>query len=329
MKLRPVIPVCLFLPAGALAAALVAGPLQYGNGLQDTRWTVDGSIFECRFAQPISGFGEALFYQRAGESLSFQLQANHNLMDYSPARVSLLSPPWRPSEQPENLGTISINKTGPLLALDSRRSQIMLHGLMEGRRPTISQKTFYDSQRFVQVYVSPSSFIDYYPEFLRCLGQMLTLNFDQISRSKVFFASGEDKIDQKDLPTLERVVYYLKHDPRVAAIYLDGHSDSAGRRYDSRQISKRRVEDVEKYFLDQGIDPNMITTRFHGDRYPVAPNKTAAGRAENRRVTIRLEMGADRTIPPQLIFQSRFPSAVSTTLSPASAATQPSRPAGG
>ncbi len=33
----------------------------------------------------------------------------------------------------------------------------------------------------------------------------------------------------------------------------------------------------------------MITTRYHGERYPVKPNNSAANRAANRRVTIRLE----------------------------------------
>lgn len=289
------------------AAPQLYKPLQYGSGLQDTRWSISGSIFECYFVQPIAGFGEARFYQRAGESLTFQLKARNNLMDYSKAEVSLVSPPWRPSEQPENLGSTSINRSGPLLSLDSRRANIFLHGLMEGRRPTISQKTFYDANRFVQVYVSPSGFATYYPEFLNCRNQLLTVNFDQIARSKVLFGVGEDKLDKRDLETLDRIIYYLRRDPRVKAVYLDGHSDNGGRRYDNRQISKRRVDNVEQYLLQKGIDPAMITSRFHGDRYPIASNKTAAGRAENRRVTIRLEMGEDRSIPPELVFKSRYP----------------------
>ena len=47
----------------------------------------------------------------------------------------------------------------------------------------------------------------------------------------------------------------------------------------------------------------MITTRFHGSRYPVADNSTPEGRAENRRVTIRLEMREDMPIPDDLLFK--------------------------
>ena len=138
---------------------------------------------------------------------------------------------------------------------------------------------------------------------MECVQQLLPLNFDQIARSKVLFASGEDMIDKRDMAVLDRIVFYIKHDPRVFAVYLDGHSDNVGRRYDNRQTSKARVEDVERYFIKQGINPEMITTRFHGDRYPIATNSTAAGRAQNRRVTIRLEQRADMEIPQELRFR--------------------------
>ncbi|MBU2040199.1 MAG: OmpA family protein, partial [Gammaproteobacteria bacterium] len=121
----------------------------------------------------------------------------------------------------------------------------------------------------------------------------------------VLFASGEEQIDAPDMKILDRIIFYIKHDPRIFAVYLDGHSDNVGRRYDNRQTSKARVEDVERYFIKQGIDAEMVTTRFHGDRYPVASNKTAAGRAENRRVTIRIEQREDMPIPDNLLFKPK------------------------
>jgi outer membrane protein OmpA-like peptidoglycan-associated protein len=129
------------------------------------------------------------------------------------------------------------------------------------------------------------------------------MNFEQVARSKVHFKIGQSEIDPKDTDMLNRIVFYIKHDPRVFAVYLDGHSDNIGRRYDNRQTSKLRVESVERYFIKQGISPDMITTRFHGDRYPVADNRTAKGRAENRRVTIRLELREDMPIPDDLLFK--------------------------
>ncbi|WP_169449553.1 flagellar protein MotY [Oceanobacter kriegii] len=282
-------------------------PLEYGLKIDNTSWMVYGSVFECKFEQPIPGYGAGIFVKKAGEDISFHLTSTKNIMDYSKAQVALLPPPWRPSERTENLGSADIRREGPLLALDSRRSNVFMHGLLEGKRPTISHHTYYDDNRYVRVYLSSVTFQDFYPIFMDCVAQLLPMNFDQVSRRKVFFKSGEDKIDAADVKVLDQIIYYVKHDPRVKAIYLDGHSDSVGRRYDNRQMSKRRVEDVQQYMLDEDVDPAMITTRFHGDRYPVASNGSANGRAQNRRVTIRLEMDEDMPIPDDLLFISTGP----------------------
>jgi outer membrane protein OmpA-like peptidoglycan-associated protein len=46
---------------------------------------------------------------------------------------------------------------------------------------------------------------------------------------------------------------------------------------------------VTNYLISQGVPEEMITTRYHGERYPVVPNTSAENRARNRRVAIRLE----------------------------------------
>lgn len=277
--------------------------LEYGGSVGTTRWAVSGSVFECRFEQEIPGYGQAVFYHQAGEDVEFRLETLRNLMDYSKAQVSILPPPWQPATRSENLGTSKLVKESPNLTLDTRRTNQFLHALLEGKWPAISHHTYYDDDRFVQVHVSAVEFDQYYQDYMECVKQLLPLNFGQVDRSKVYFGSGEQAVDARDMKVLDKIIFYIKNDPRVFAVYLDGHSDGLGRRYDNRQISKARVEDVERYFIKQGIDPDMITTRFHGDRYPVATNKTAQGRAENRRVTIRLEQRKDMPIPEHLIFR--------------------------
>ncbi len=289
------LPLWLVLPAQAA--------LEYGSSVENTQWMVSGSVFECRFEQSIPGYGRAVFYHQAGEDVQFRLETMKNLMDYSQAQVSILPPPWQPGNRAEKLGVVKLVDDTPNLSLDSRRTNQFLHALLEGKWPAISHFAYYDPKRFVQVHVSAVSFSDYYPQYLECVNQLLPLNFGQVARSKVLFGSGADKVDDEGLATLDRIIFYIRNDPRVFAVYLDGHADNLGRRYDNRQMSKARVEDVERYLIKQGINPDMITTRFHGDRYPVADNRTAAGRAENRRVTIRLEQRGDMPIPDNLIFR--------------------------
>ncbi|MEC8483224.1 MAG: OmpA family protein, partial [Pseudomonadota bacterium] len=57
----------------------------------------------------------------------------------------------------------------------------------------------------------------------------------------------------------------------------------------NRELSKTRAEKVTAYLLQKGIPPEKIVSRYHGERYPAADNRTNDGRERNRRVTIRLE----------------------------------------
>lgn len=284
-------------------AAVAEADLHYGSSAEDTRWQVSGSIFECRFEQPIPGYGRAVFYHEAGEDVEFRLETLRNLMAYTPAEVTILPPPWQPSAKSEHLGQVKVVDATPNLSLDARRTNQFLHALLEGKWPAISHTAYYDKGRQVRVHVSAVAFNDFYPVYLQCVDQLLPMNFRQVNRLKVLFGSGEEKIDADDMAILDQIIHYIQNDPRVFAVYLDGHADNLGRRYDNRQISKARVEDVERYFITRGVNPDMLTTRFHGDRYPVADNRTAAGRAENRRVTIRLEQRQDMPVPDNLIFR--------------------------
>tara|TARA_Y100000296_G_scaffold51177_1_gene58687 strand:+ start:197 stop:1138 length:942 start_codon:yes stop_codon:yes gene_type:complete len=295
----------MLLACGALMLPVFAlgQTMKFSGGPEDTLWMLSGNVFECRFEQPIPGYGTAVFRQRAGEDVTFMLETRRNLMSTTPARVSIAPPPWQPSTRSEPLGLVPMQKASPVLALDFGRSNQFMHALREGRMPTVSHETYYDSGRFIQVQVSAVEFEKAFQDYILCSSQLLDVNFDQVERSKVLFKSGQEALAQDDLDNLDRIIYYIKNDPRISAVYLDGHTDNIGRRYDNRQISKRRVEAVERYFLVKGIAPEIITTRFHGSRYPVANNATAKGRAENRRVTIRLEMDKDMPLPDDLVFK--------------------------
>ncbi|MDB4807165.1 OmpA family protein [Pseudomonadales bacterium] len=55
------------------------------------------------------------------------------------------------------------------------------------------------------------------------------------------------------------------------------------------ELSRRRAEAVADYLASKGISRNQLTVRFHGERFPVSPNTSVAGKADNRRVTLRVE----------------------------------------
>jgi chemotaxis protein MotB len=53
-------------------------------------------------------------------------------------------------------------------------------------------------------------------------------------------------------------------------------------------LSQRRAEDVMAYLISQGVKPDLVSAQGFGDANPVAPNDTAQGRSQNRRVELSL-----------------------------------------
>src|SRR5262245_19502564 len=67
-----------------------------------------------------------------------------------------------------------------------------------------------------------------------------------------------------------------------------GHADSIGSDAYNQKLSVRRAESVKAYLVSKGIEANRIYTEGKGEKQPVASNKTADGRAKNRRVEIEV-----------------------------------------
>jgi OOP family OmpA-OmpF porin len=67
-----------------------------------------------------------------------------------------------------------------------------------------------------------------------------------------------------------------------------GHTDSVGTDAYNQKLSIRRAEAVKAYMVSKGIEVNRVYTEGKGEKQPIADNKTAAGRAQNRRVEIEV-----------------------------------------
>ena len=67
-----------------------------------------------------------------------------------------------------------------------------------------------------------------------------------------------------------------------------GHTDSVGSDAYNDKLSVKRSEAVKAYLADKGIDASKIYTEGKGEKQPVADNKSADGRAQNRRVEIEV-----------------------------------------
>ena len=74
----------------------------------------------------------------------------------------------------------------------------------------------------------------------------------------------------------------------LEVIIAVGHTDSVGTEEYNQKLSVRRAEAVKAYLVSKGIEQNRVYTEGKGEKQPIADNKTAEGRAKNRRVEIEV-----------------------------------------
>lgn len=74
----------------------------------------------------------------------------------------------------------------------------------------------------------------------------------------------------------------------LEVIIAVGHTDSVGTDAYNQKLSVRRADAVKAYLVSKGVESNRVYTEGKGEKQPVADNKTAEGRAKNRRVEIEV-----------------------------------------
>lgn len=91
------------------------------------------------------------------------------------------------------------------------------------------------------------------------------------------------------LPTatsiLDRVAETLVANPDVK-VEVSGYTDSQGAAAYNQRLSQARAESVRTYLMSKGVGAGQLVAKGYGETSPVAPNTTAAGRAQNRRVEL-------------------------------------------
>ena len=162
----------------------------------------------------------------------------------------------------------------------------MFLGLKQGYSLHLTGASVVPRPSDLSLHLSSQDFFPAMQEFMHCAHTQTAVAWSKISRTRVPFDVDAHAVDMA--PQLDALVAYVKHSGVVSRIYIDGHTDSSGTERGNKLLAKRRAESVAAYLTAKGLSKDQMVVRYHGQDYPVADNKTVAGKAQNRRTTVRL-----------------------------------------
>nr|WP_189656190.1 MULTISPECIES: OmpA family protein [Pseudomonas] len=269
--------------------------LTFQTRLESIEWTVEGDKFECRLSQPITDFGSGEFVRKAGEQATFRLKAYNPMLGGGSATLLAAAAPWQPGRGDINLGSVRIGSGDVLFDSSQVQAGRLISGLMEGRSPVVRRNT--EDGRVSEVRLLPVRFNKAFNDYQGCVAKLLPKNFEQIKQTQIGFPGEGIELDARAKAQLQVMLDFIKADPSVNHVELDGHSDNSGNRLTNRELSRRRALAVQDFFKANGFQESQFTVRFHGERYPLVANTNAANRAKNRRVVVKLERVAATQAP--------------------------------
>src|SRR6478672_3306932 len=110
-----------------------------------------------------------------------------------------------------------------------------------------------------------------------------------LSEDQGNFKFGKTTLPDEAKQRLDQMVAQLKQDPKAIYLEIEGHTDNVGDKMINEKIGLERAEAVKRYLYEQYQIPlHKMNVISYGEDKPVAPNKTKAGRAQNRRVVIKV-----------------------------------------
>jgi outer membrane protein OmpA-like peptidoglycan-associated protein len=110
-----------------------------------------------------------------------------------------------------------------------------------------------------------------------------------LSEDQGNFKFGKATLPDVAKQRLDEMVAQLKQDPKAIFLEIEGHTDNIGGKMINEKVGLERAEAVKRYLYEQYQIPlHKMNVISYGEDKPIAPNKTREGRAQNRRVVIKV-----------------------------------------
>jgi outer membrane protein OmpA-like peptidoglycan-associated protein len=265
----------------------------YSADFNESEWTAKSGSFACSLSHKIPGFGTAQFVRNTGVSEFMELKPASNVVFSDLVRVESVPPMWRTDAAASPLGQLQVSGKQPLRVTSAQVGKISA-ALEQGTNVVFSSAQANANGENLRVALEARNFNPAYGRYKACIGALIPYTFDQIARMLINYAPNASELDGATKTQLDKIVRYTKADPKVIGILVDAHSDKLSTSEEGDAASQRQAELVAAYLVSKGVSAGMITTRWHGDKFPIANNYNKVGQARNRRVTVRLESEATR-----------------------------------
>jgi outer membrane protein OmpA-like peptidoglycan-associated protein len=112
------------------------------------------------------------------------------------------------------------------------------------------------------------------------VGKSIVLN-------KIYFETGKSELNTSSSLDLQKLVQFLKDNPNTK-LEIQGHTDNTGKITTNNILSQNRANSVVNYLVTNGISIERLIAKGYGPTVPIADNTTPEGKAQNRRVEMRV-----------------------------------------
>jgi peptidoglycan-associated lipoprotein len=110
-----------------------------------------------------------------------------------------------------------------------------------------------------------------------------------LSEDQGNFKFGKTTLPDEAKAKIDEMVAQMKQDPKNIYLEIEGHTDNVGDKVINEKIGLARADAVKRYLYEQYQIPlHKMNVISYGKEKPIAPNKTREGRAQNRRVVIKV-----------------------------------------
>ncbi len=275
----------------------------------DSRWRLDNSGGYCQLSLPLAEYGEARFVASSHSRVNFELQANKDLFAPGAVRITRFPPDWLPNQHPRAVAETGLGEAllgeaflgeamhiqGGGAIVRGQQAGDLLWALRQGFNLRLSAPAAHRDQARVAIEISATGIGGVIEGFLRCARTPVRVAWQEMARTRIAYPVDEYVLSAEAKAALAPVISFVRQDPTIKKIYIDGHTDGSGDQQRNYVLSKRRAEAVAAHIrqgLGEGKDRLKgieMVLRYHGAAYPVAKNDTPEGKAQNRRTTVRLE----------------------------------------